>query len=112
MGFEQTVSEYFDAKKDLAGSSPQEQEFIRAMALQKAWSDRMCEIPSALNKDEREDLAVDIVFELGDWFRKQVMEFPSGDRQVSRKQYYLDLFDRDPEKAVQELYELYRKGLH
>jgi hypothetical protein len=112
MGFEQTVSEYVAARGDLVGGSAEEKEFIRAMALQKAWSDRMCEIPNALDKEEREDLAVNTVFELGEWFRKQIMEFPAENGQVSRKQHYLDLFDQDPNQAVQELYELYRKGLH
>lgn len=112
MGFEKTISEYRGTKQQLAEGSVEDQEFIRAMALQKAWADRICEIPVGLNEVEREDLAVDITNELGEWLRKQVMEFPVTEDGINRKQYYLQLFDQNPHQAVEELYQLYRQGLH
>lgn len=112
MGFEQTVAEYRETKKELTGGSPEDQDFIRAMALQKAWTDRMCEHDPTLTNEEREALAVDTVNELGEWFRVQIMEFPADPDKVSRKRYYLDLFDQDPKQAVEELYNLFRSGLH
>jgi len=50
--------------------------------------------------------------ELGQWFRENVLEFPSKPNTVSRKQYYLDLFDQNPRQAVEELSVLYRSQLH
>ena len=112
MGFEQTIEEYKQAKRELAGGPEGDQEFIRAMALQKAWSDRMCEVKTDIDAEKREDLAIETVSELGEWFRTNVMEFPADPGKKSRKHYYLELFDRDPEQAVQELYTMYRSGLH
>lgn len=112
MGFEQTLSEYRQAKQELAQASDEEKEQIRAMALQKAWADRICEVDPNLNEEARENLSVETVDTLGIWFRREIMQFPAADGQMSRKQYYLDLFDQNPEQAVQELYDLYRSGLH
>lgn len=112
MGFEKTIAEYRDAKQQLAEAPAQELELIRANALQKAWADRMCEELAVESEDQREDITVDTALELGDWFRKQVLEFPASTDKLSRKQYYMDLFDEDPERAVRELQALYRSTLH
>ena len=113
MGFEQTVAQYRDAQKQLAGESPEDQERFRSTVLQKAWADRICEsLPEQLGAGEKEDVAIDTMAELGQWFRENVLEFPSKPNTVSRKQYYLDLFDQNPRQAVEELSVLYRLQLH
>lgn len=105
MGFEKTIGEYREAKQELAGSSAEEMEFIRANALQKAWADRMSE-SIAGDENKRDDAAFDAMSALGDWFREQVLSVPE------RQKHYLDLFDVDPDRAVKELSELYRSMLH
>lgn len=112
MGFEQTVSEYRQTKQDYTSRTLEEKEFIKAMALQKAWADRMSELTPGLDDVARESLVVNTMEELGAWFRKNVMEFPVEKNKSSRKEYYLELFEQDPDQAVRELYSLYRSELH
>ena len=113
MGFEQTIAEFRSAQSELPHASLEEKEFLQAMALQKAFADRMVEKDASLSTvDEQETASVNLTEVFGEWFRIQVMEFPSEPDAKSRRQYFLELFDRNPQQAVEELYQLYRAGLH
>lgn len=113
MGFEQTISDYRSAQSEFPLASPEEKEFMQAMALQKAFADRMVEKDASLRgADEQELASVTLTEVFGEWFRTQVMEFQSEPETKSRRQYFLELFDRNPQQAVEELYQLYRSELH
>ncbi|MFZ1626893.1 MAG: hypothetical protein WAT81_03780 [Candidatus Moraniibacteriota bacterium] len=102
---------YQEAKKDHI-DSPKDLEFVRSMFLQKAWADKKCAMLKVADESEREAAAIEWTQELGGWFRKNILEHETAIGQESRKQHFLELFDTNPEAALEELDALFIQPRH
>lgn len=109
--FEETLGVYREASKDHAGNA-EDRERLRSMYLQKAWADKKCSELVVADESEREIATIRWMEELGDWFRKNILEFPVGPGEESRKEHFLELFERDPKAAVDELDSLFMRSRH
>lgn len=92
--FEKTLEVYREANRDHVGNI-EDQERLRSLYLQRAWADKKC-AELAVGETEREMATIQWMEELGEWFRKNIMEFPSEPGKESRKDRLLSLFEDDP----------------
>lgn len=109
--FEETLGIYREASKDHAGN-PEDRERLRSLYLQKAWADQKCAELVVADEAEREIKTIEWMEELGEWFRKNILEFPAEPGQESRKDHFLTRFEEDPKAAVDELDALFMRSRH
>jgi hypothetical protein len=91
-------------------SNSSEQELLRSTYLQAAWAEM--KTASIEDEAEREVATVNWMAQLGEWFRVNILEYTGESRQKSRKEYFLSLFDKDPEQALKELDQLFMSSRH
>ncbi len=108
---EETVSLYQEAKDD--HKNREDLERFQSNCLQKAWVD-MKGKQFVLPDDSYDEVKMDWMIELGVWFRNEIMEYsyPPEPGKQSRKDYFLQLFDTNPAKAVIELDHLFASSRH
>ncbi len=109
--FEETLGVYREASKDHAENA-EDRERLRSLYLQKAWADKKCAELVVNDEAEREAATVQWMEELGEWFRENILEFPSEPGKESRKDHFLELFESDPRAAVNELDALFLSARH
>ncbi len=109
--FEETLGVYREASKDHVGNV-NDQERLRSAYLQRAWADKKCAELVVTDESDREVATIEWMEELGDWFRKNILEFPVGPDKKSRKNHFLELFESDPKAAVEELDNLFMRSRH
>lgn len=109
--FEETVGVYREASKDHAGNA-EDYERLRSSYLQRAWADKKCAELIVTDESEREIATIEWMEELGEWFRKNILEFPAEPGKESRKEHFLELFEHDPKQAVDELDALFTRLRH
>jgi hypothetical protein len=102
---------YQKAKRDHI-DSPEDLELLRSTYMQKAWADKKCAALEVADESEREVATIEWMMELGEWFRQNVLEYPTVPGKKSRKKYFLELFDTNPEGAIRELDDLFMSSRH
>lgn len=93
-------------------NDPGSRELLRAASLQMAWAEKNCAEASVADEDGREGVIIQWIESTGQWFREQVLDHETEPGKVSRKDYFLDLYDTDPDKAVTELDALFKTSRH
>ncbi len=109
--FEQTLHVYREASQEHA-ENPTELKRLRSNYLQKAWADKKCAALTVADESEREAITVQWMEELGAWFRENILESLVRIEGKSRSDYFLELFETNPPKAVEELDTLFKQSRH
>jgi hypothetical protein len=84
---------------ELANQADWEQAKIGFLQLE--WAEMKC--ADITDVTEREAAQVDWMTELGDWFRTNILEHVSESGQLSRKEYFFELYEKNHEQAIKEL---------
>lgn len=104
--------EYYQEAKPEHLGNPAEIEQLQSMFLQAGLAEYKSSLVGNLDSDDREVTEQDFILHLGDWFRAYVLTSTEQINGKDRKEYFLDLFDTDPEKAVSELNDLFMRSRH
>lgn len=87
-------------------------EMLQASGLQQLWAEKNAAGQDETDESKTEERARGWLLETGGWFRENILEHRDELGQQSRKAYFLELFDRDPEAAVAELDKLFNSLAH
>lgn len=101
---------YLDARRDHQDNPPGLEQ-LQSSFLQRAWAE-MRTRESSRPEEENEEAIIEWITATGEWFRKSVLEHKSAPGEPNRKDHYLQLFDADPDAAVQELDQLFNAESH